>query len=110
RRARPVKPQDLRRKPFARLETIGSEIDRPNQLDVPRNGVAVRHSGDEIADFAQLAEPIARALPRLRQQGWIGAVSGGEIRYDPFRFLAHGLELGYIVEPGVEKVLELAFL
>src|SRR3954463_10751366 len=55
-------------------ESIGGEIDWANEFDVPRNGVAVGHSGDEIAHSAQLLEPIARTLPRLGQQGWIVAV------------------------------------
>ena len=76
---------------------------------IDRETVGIDVSFWFIQDTSLSNKLIARALPRLGQQGWIGAVSGGEIRYDPFRFLAHGLELGCIVEPGVEKALELAF-
>src|SRR5881628_1468514 len=64
RRGGTVKPQEFL------LEAVG-ELHRANEFLMPCDCVAVGHPRDEIADGAQLSEPIPRVLPWLGQQGRI---------------------------------------
>ena len=94
----------------ARLEPVGREVDRPDQLLVPGNCVAVGHASDEVADGAKLPNPVAAALPVRRKKSGIVPVGCGKVGNHPLRFVADGDELGQAIKPRIKEPLELPLL
>ena len=45
------------------LESARRQVDRANQLLMPRDREAVGHAGNEVADRSKLLDPIAAPLP-----------------------------------------------
>src|SRR4051812_2820626 len=93
----------------AALEAVG-EPNRADQLLMASNRKAIGHSGDEVADGAQLLDVAAAAAPGVGQQRRIRAVCGSQVGDDPLGFLADLLELGRLIEPRIEEALQTALL
>src|SRR6185312_16737002 len=81
-----------------------------DKLLVPRDGEAVGHPGDEIADRTQLFDFASAMIPVRWKQGAVGAVGDCQIGDDALGLLADRNKLRQPVEPLIKESLELPLL